>query len=146
MDNTIQIRFNVVPTSPEFALGLAVTLDDVVVWQRDKVDTADTVIVDVADSDDTDHSLKLVVSGKLPEYTEIDEQGNIVRDSMLEIANLSIDDLDMSDHLFRFATYTHDCNGTADMRTEPMYRHLGCNGTVEIKFGTPIYLWLLEQM
>jgi len=44
------------------------------------------------------------------------------------------------------ATYTHDFNGTKELTQEKFYGVMGCNGTVSLKFATPIYLWLLENM
>jgi hypothetical protein len=146
MDNIVEIKFNVAPPSVDRPLSLAVELDGSVIWQRDAVVEADTVTVPVPDVDDTQHVLRLIVGNKKPEYTRIDQDGNIISDSLLKITNLTMDELDMSDHLYHFATYTHDCNGTAEQRTETMYSDLGCNGVAEIKFSTPIYLWLLEQM
>ena len=146
MDNIVEIKFDVAPTSVAHPLSFAVELDGSVIWQRDAVTESASITVPVPDVDDTQHSLKLFVGGKKPEYTRIDQDGNIISDSLLKITNLTIDDLDMSDHLRYFATYTHDCNGTTEQRTEPVYSELGCNGIVELKFSTPVYLWLLEQM
>jgi hypothetical protein len=45
------------------------------------------------------------------------------------------------------AEYHHDCNGTAQqVILDKFYREMGCNGTVSLKFTTPVYLWLLENM
>ena len=44
------------------------------------------------------------------------------------------------------AVYTHDFNGTSKATENKFYGELGCNGTVSLKFSTPMYLWLLEHM
>jgi len=44
------------------------------------------------------------------------------------------------------ATYTHNFNGTQAETTDKFYGEMGCNGTVSLRFTTPIYLWLLETM
>jgi hypothetical protein len=44
------------------------------------------------------------------------------------------------------AKYQHDFNGTGKLTTQNFYGELGCNGTVSLKFSTPIYIWLLENM
>jgi hypothetical protein len=44
------------------------------------------------------------------------------------------------------AVYTHDFNGTQQEIQDEFYSEMGCNGTVSLKFSTPIYLWLLEHM
>ena len=42
--------------------------------------------------------------------------------------------------------YRHDYNGTTDPFDDEFYGEMGCNGTVSLKFTTPIYLWLLENL
>jgi hypothetical protein len=44
------------------------------------------------------------------------------------------------------AMYTHNFNSTGPSTQDKFYGELGCNGTVTVKFNTPIYLWLLEHM
>lgn len=96
--------------------------------------------------DDGEHELRLVLQGKLPEHTKIDEQGNIISDPTLQISNVTIDDLDV-DKLFQSHTvYTHDFNGTQPEIKDTFWGLAGCNGTISLKFNTPVYLWLLENM
>jgi hypothetical protein len=44
------------------------------------------------------------------------------------------------------AAYHHDTNGSTGAVTDSFYGTMGCNGRVEMRFRTPIYLWLLENM
>ena len=44
------------------------------------------------------------------------------------------------------AVYTHDFNGTQPEIEDTFFGEMGCNGTVSLRFTTPIYLWLLENM
>jgi hypothetical protein len=44
------------------------------------------------------------------------------------------------------AAYHHDTNGSTAPVTDSFYGTMGCNGRVEMRFTTPIYLWLLENM
>jgi len=46
----------------------------------------------------------------------------------------------------KLAQYQHDFNGTGNPTIDKFYGEMGCNGTVSLKFTTPIYLWLLENM
>mgnify|MGYP003352455181 CR=1 FL=1 len=45
-----------------------------------------------------------------------------------------------------YDAYRHDYNGTGQPTEDNFFGVLGCNGTVELRFTTPIYLWLLEHM
>ena len=76
----------------------------------------------------------------------IDEAGNIISDAKLTVTNVAFDDIQLGHMLTEKATYAHDFNGTGVMGQHKFYGEMGCNGTVSLKFSTPIYLWLLEHM
>jgi hypothetical protein len=82
----------------------------------------------------------------LPEHTKIDEQGNIISDATLQISNVSIDELDVDQLFLEKCVYTHDFNGTQPKIEDTFHGIAGCNGTISLKFNTPVYLWLLENM
>jgi hypothetical protein len=144
MENT-KITFLVLPTSPGAELGFETWLDNQMVFSVDHVRQNTEISVPVID-DENDHVLKLVLKGKLPEHTTIGPTGEIVSDAMLEIRNLSFDDISLGHMFYEQAVYTHDFNGTDAKTQHDFFGHMGCNGTVELKFSTPVYLWLLEHM
>jgi hypothetical protein len=96
--------------------------------------------------DDGEHELRIVLQGKLPEHTKIDEQGNIISDATLQISNVTIDDLDVNTVFQSNSVYTHDFNGTQPEIKDTFHGIAGCNGTISFEFSTPVYLWLLENM
>ena len=67
-------------------------------------------------------------------------------DATLTIKDLAFDEIKLNYMLTELAVYTHDFNGTQDTTQDKFYGEMGCNGTVSLKFATPIYLWLLEHM
>ena len=83
---------------------------------------------------------------KTTEHTKIDEQGNIITDACLTVSNLAFDEIELKQIFINQAVYTHDFNGTQTEIQDKFYGNMGCNGTVTLKFATPIYLWLLEHM
>jgi hypothetical protein len=95
---------------------------------------------------DGDHELTFEMFGKLPEHTKITETGEIVSDVLLEISNLTLDGIDLDQIFQPLAVYHHDFNGSQAPADHKFHSHMGCNGTVTVKFATPIYLWLLENM
>lgn len=127
-------------------MTLVVQLDGTEVWRRENIVQAEHVSIDVSEDEDGDHSLCWIVSGKQPHYTVVDQQGNIVSDSMLRINNFTVDDIDLTGYLDQIATYSHDFNGNGALTVEKMYPDLGCNGTAEMKFSTPLYMWILENI
>jgi hypothetical protein len=100
------------------------------------------------DLDDTDgkHSLRIILKNKLPAHTEIDALEQIVSDAIITVGNISFDDIDCTQIVSEQAVYRHNLNGTGPEIEDRFFADLGCNGTVEMKFTTPIYLWLLENM
>lgn len=143
---TTTFEFDVEPTAADRALNLAVLLDGQGCWQQDKITQPCHVVIDLDDSVDAEHSLQFVISGKTSEHTEVDSAGNIVSDSMLRLSNIHIDGINITDFIHTLATYTHDFNGSGTQITDKMYTDLGCNGVAELKFSTPLYLWLLENI
>jgi hypothetical protein len=139
--------FELTPTNPAAVLGFECWINDQCVFDTDHV--ADSVIVSSdlpADNVETDHTLKIVLKNKLPEHTAISESGEILKDACLTVSNLSFDDIELGQMVNELAVYEHDFNGTAEKNKHKFFGTMGCNGTVTLKFTTPIYLWLLENM
>lgn len=91
-----------------------------------------------------DHSVDLVMQGKTQHHTVINDQGEIVSDLAFSITALKIQNIDVQPIFCQgLECYTHSFN---DPQREPIedefYGYIGCNGTVSVKFFTPIYLWL----
>jgi hypothetical protein len=155
--DTIKLKFDVGTTDAECKLGVKVTLDHNVIYDNSHVTTTDQISHEISDQD-AEHELTIELYGKLPKYTEIDEAGNIVKDALITVENFLIDDIDISSMLTNYPnnlyqdvpthliSYRHDFNGTQPATINTFHGAMGCNGTVTLKFTTPIYLWLLENM
>ena len=95
---------------------------------------------------DADHQLTFCLSQKTTAHTTIDGSGNIVSDVVVEIKDLCFDEIPLAQIFIEHAVYEHDFNGTGQLVKDKFYGTMGCNGTVALKFTTPIYLWFLEHM
>jgi hypothetical protein len=84
--------------------------------------------------------------GKLPDDTEVDNQGNILFDKSITIENLALDEILLGHLVTDLATYTHDFNGSQDTIKDQFYSSMGCNGIVKLEFSSPVYIWMLENM
>ena len=98
------------------------------------------------DEADGEHVLRITLKNKLPAHTEIDELEQIVSDAMITVSNIAFDEIDCTQIVSEQAVYRHNLNGTGPEIEDRFFADLGCNGTVKLKFSTPIYLWLLENM
>lgn len=132
-------------TDPSCPLAITVLLDGETIYANDSITETITVKKSIADNDQ-EHTVEFVMSGKLPSYTKIDEQGNIIKDALLTVDNVKLDEIEIKQILSEKAVYTHDFNGTGTTTSENFFGQIGCNGTVSFKFTTPVYLWLLENM
>lgn len=142
---TYQISCTVDSTDITSKLGLEIWFDDQQLWSTEHVSKLTTLTFDL-DEDETEHELKFIMKNKKSEHTQIDDAGNIVSDSRLIVSNLAFDEIELKQMFIDQAIYTHNFNGTQPEVADKFYGEMGCNGTVSLKFTTPIYLWLLEHM
>jgi hypothetical protein len=136
---------SILPSNPALALGLEIWIDQVCVFDQDHVGEPYQVTHDLDDADG-EHSLRITLKNKLPSHTKINELDQIVSDAMITVGNIAFDEIDCTQIVNEQAVYRHNLNGTAPEIEDRFFADLGCNGTVEMKFTTPIYLWLLENM
>ena len=142
--NTSVLTFMVQSTGPD--LHLTVKLDDHIIYDRSPSDSPENISYSFDDSVETEHLLCFEMSGKLPEHTTISESGEITQDRLIKISDVAFDDIILGQVFIEATKYRHDYNGTGNFVEEKFYGAIGCNGRVEMRFSTPIYLWLLENM
>jgi hypothetical protein len=145
MSGSITITCKIDTTDATVPLGFEAWIDDELAFATDHVTGAQTLSMDVAD-DEALHQLRFVLKNKDSAHTTLDAAGNIVTDACVTVQDVCFDSIPLRQVFFDKATYSHDFNGTADPVQDRFYGIMGCNGTVELKFTTPIYLWLLEHM
>lgn len=142
---TIQLSLCIDTTDPLATLGAEVWIDNQQIFNSDHVAGLSKITHSVSD-DDADRVLKIILKNKTPEHTRIDDLGHIVKDARLIISQVTFDEIDLGQILYDLAEYSHDHNGNGPQVQEKFYGEVGCNGSVSLKFSTPIYLWLLENM
>jgi len=98
------------------------------------------------DLDDREHCFEIELHGKTPEHTKVNDQGAIVQDVVAEISDVALDDIQLGHMFSEQASYHHDHNSTTDPVQEQFFGSMGCNGRVKLRFTSPVYLWLLENM
>lgn len=93
-----------------------------------------------------EHVLEIVLSGKLPEHTKINDQGDILEDVLANITDICIDGIYLGQVFQEQALYHHDHNGTTAPVQQSFQGVMGCNGCVRLVFESPVYQWLLEHL
>jgi len=142
---TVKISFDIETSDAECPMGVEIWLDHTVLLSHNHVQEKITFSNDISD-DDGEHKLRVVISGKTSDHTRVDEAGNIVKDAILQISNVVIDDIDVNQLFLEKCVYTHNFNDTQPEIQDTFHGVAGCNGTISFSFSTPIYLWLLENM
>ena len=138
------INFNARATGAD--LTLLVKLDGAVIYNAELGAEFTGISHTCEDVDDAEYVLEIIMQGKQPHHTVLDEAGNIIDDRIIEIADVCLDNIPLEHTFYELADYTHDFNGTGSKVIEKFYGKMGCNGHVTLKFSGPIYLWLLENM
>jgi hypothetical protein len=144
--NSLPIEFDISTTDAAAELGVEVWLNETCIYQSDHVTETYHFRHDINDDEEITRRLKIVMIGKTSDHTQLDNDGNIVKDAMLGIHNITMDEINIDLIFYKIATYDHDFNGTGVKLTHKFFGHMGCNGTIGFEFATPGYLWLLENM
>jgi hypothetical protein len=144
--STYTISCTVGTTDATAAIGLEVWLDDIRLFDTNHVAYDSLPLTFGLDEDEAEHELRFVMTGKTQEHTRVDEAGNITQDARLIIRNVAFDEIELKQVFVDHAIYTHNFNGTGTESQDKFYGEMGCNGTVSLKFTTPIYLWLLDSL
>lgn len=141
MDQT-KISFDI--RHPGMGLCVIVRIDGQTVWQSTEAFTG-PVQFTVADDKD-DHVLEIELSGKTWAHTQVDDTGAIIMDHTIDISGMSFDSINVDKIMWDQCQYQHDVNGTGSSMVDRFYGTMGCNGIVKLRFITPVYLWLLQNM
>jgi len=144
--NSLPIEFDISTTDAAAELGVEVWLNETCIYQSDHVTETYHFRHDINDDEEITRRLKIVMTGKTSDHTQIDHDGNIVKDAMLGIHNFTMDEINIDQIFYKIATYDHDFNGTGVKLTHKFFGCMGCNGVVTFEFATPGYIWLLENM
>jgi len=145
MQSTVKFSCVISTTDAQANLGMEIWIDDQQIYNNNSV--TDTVTFEHNFPDvDGDHVLKFLLKNKTADHTKISETGEILQDARLIVKNIAFDEIELGYMITELATYTHDFNGTGIPTQQKFFSELGCNGTVELKFSTPLYMWLLENM
>jgi hypothetical protein len=142
---TAALSFDITPSDPDCPLGVEVWLDQQLIFNTEHLDNTVKISHAVVE-DDAEHELRVVLKNKKSEHTTVDTNGNIIRDAVIIVDQFEFEQIDVGQIVIDHAVYAHNFNSTRDAIQDRFFGSMGCNGTVSLKFSTPIYIWLLENM
>jgi hypothetical protein len=141
----MQISFAISPSDPACPLGAEVWIDQQQIFNTEHLAGTVNVSHDIVE-DNSEHELQIILKHKQPQHTTIDADGNITKDAVINIDSFEFEEINVNQVVQDLAVYTHDFNGSAAETQDQFFGSMGCNGTLSLKFSTPIYVWLLEHM
>jgi hypothetical protein len=142
---TAAISFVISPSDPSAALGAEVWIDQDQIFDTEHLGSP-VKISHAVSEDDAEHELRVVLKNKKSEHTAVDADGNITRDAVITVGQFEFEEINIDQIVIDHAVYAHDFNGTRDAVQDRFFGSMGCNGTLSLKFSTPVYIWLLEHM
>jgi len=109
----------------------------------------DTIVeINVEIEDDTENFLSIEYNNKDPKTDVTFDNNTIIKDKRVQIKNISFDDIQLD--FFEFEnpdTLTYvPIDPSANTATGFEATKLSWNGRTTLKFTTPIYIWLLENL
>ena len=128
---------------PQFS----VWLNDHVIVQSEIASEAEQIVNFERKIVEGPNSLKIRLENKTTSDTVI-ENGEVVKDMLLNIDNITIDDISLGNLLWS-AEYVLDRPQQYKGQTIDHLDgcvNLGWNGTYTLKFTSPFYIWLLEKL
>ena len=142
---TFDISFDLTSSDYDCGLGFEVFYNNKQILNIDHCRSS-TMLAFTLDAEEGDQELKFIMKNKTMEHTTVDENNKIVNDACLNISNFTIDSAELGHTFLEQCKYHHDFNGSQDPVVDKFYGDMGCNGTVILKFSSPVYLWMLETV
>ena len=144
---TLKFRIGVSGSYWDKKPAYSVSVDGV--EQISAVIAADTGVVEYAEftlavMEDSPHLLEIKLLNKTDDdVVQSQDQTEIVKDMLLNIESISIDDIELGQIKWDESEFV------ATDPARPTLKNcvnLGWNGSYQLKFSSPFYLWLLEKM
>jgi len=115
----------------------------------------DVIEFDVTLDEGKEYNIVINRSGKSKGQTVVNSNGDIIKDQLLHIKNIEIDEINIGSLVFEgvytpkypepWATQQRD----AGLELQESFKNvtqMGHNGTWTFKFESPFYMWLLENL
>lgn len=145
MSETIKLSLDLINESECNDLSIELLIDNQIFY-KNKIIPGTQKLEHELNIEEGEHEFNILLSGKTFDHTQVDEAGNIINDVLINVTNIEFDEINIDQIISEQAVYTHDNNGTAELLEHKFFGSLGCNGIVTLKFTSPFYLWLLENM
>ena len=142
---TIAIQFDLTSDDVHSGLCLEISFNNQLLQKIDATETTQKIQFGI-DCEPGDQLLGFTLKNKTQQHTVIDDQGEIVKDSSIGIENFVVNHVALEHTFYEQCRYNHDFNGSQESIDDDFFGTIGCNGTVSLKFTSPVYRWLVDTM
>jgi len=118
-------------------------------------DKPDTVVFECELDEEKTYDLLIKRSGKGKNQTVVNEKGDLIKDQMLHIKDIEIDEIDIGALVYEgvytpeypepWATQQREAGNELPKSFKNVIQ-MGHNGEWRFTFGSPFYMWLLENL
>jgi hypothetical protein len=144
--NTVNFTCKVSTNCPELPINLKIDHNNTVVFD-DQIINDVNISFDFDDGVEVEHVVKFIVHGKTDLHTQLSNTNEIIKSSEITITQISLDGFSLTPYIMANPLlYIHSNNGYTDQIHSEFFDTAGCNGEIILKFTSPIYLWLLDNM
>ena len=137
----LRLNFVLDPMYHDRAPKVMVTLNDDILMDE-TVSEVKNVELSLELEEDEKYKLGFHLYGKKDEDTIIDGEGNILKDQLLTVRDITFDGVGLDPLL----PVNQDCYYYHDGNRGPFLGIMGRNGVSAIRFTSPVYVWLLENL
>jgi hemin uptake protein HemP len=135
----VSIEINISSTYWDVIPRAKVKLDSTVLFQGE-VNEPITIKHDF-DLIEGDHVIEVILTNKDGRRDTIIENGKIVKDMLLTVDSVLLDDIDLG-----YLITTKSSYDTTEGTNHNNMTSLGWNGSWKLPFTSPVYMWLLENL
>ncbi len=143
---TLQFKIGLSGTFWEQRPNFSILLNDVE-YASDTINVSGgeiQYVIFVADLvENSSNQLKIRLENKSDNDTIVGEDGTILKDMLLNIESIEIDEMELSQLKWSLSEFVPD---SPDRPVLKNCVNLGWNGSYVLNFDSPFYLWLLEKL
>ena len=142
---TLNFRIGLSGTYWDKKSKFSVLVDDAVMSSGEITSSETQYIEFTAElEDDASHVLKIRLENKTDaDVVQNEDKTEIVKDMLLNIVSIEIDDIDLGQLLWSMSKFVGD-DPARPIKEKCV--NLGWNGAYTLEFNCPFYLWLLESL
>lgn len=128
-------------TNTQLPVTVVIRFDGAVIFTASS-DQLPPVITHTFDDAGGEHSLTIQLKNKTDQHTQVDEQGNILSDTVINVDKFTLDHVNITE-FFNLGSCDYIYDDAPDV--DKFWGVLGRNGTVNFAFSSPVYSWLMKN-